>query len=146
LKANVTESYTTIHQQHRNLQTDEELDFDCETALEILLDFNSDLNLGCTCGEDGKLTYECEQLQSECSLCDIIQDQQACFVFAAEESTAASSADVEAKCYYTYESGPFAGTTNCAIDDFVDSTCTITIDGETFNSCAVVACSATDGT
>jgi hypothetical protein len=145
-KANVTESYTTIHQQHRNLQMEEdpEPEFDCETALEILLGFNSDLNLGCTCGEDGKLTYECELLQSECSLCDIIQNEQACFVFAEAESTARSSRFVEAKCY-TYETGPFAGTTNCAIDNFADASCTILIDGERCNSCKVIACSATDG-
>jgi hypothetical protein len=56
-----------------------------------------------------------------------------------------SSADVEAKCY-TYESGPFVGTTNCAIDNFTDGTCTITIGGAEFNSCTFISCDATDST
>jgi hypothetical protein len=63
-------------------------------------------------------------------------------VFVAEESTAASSADVE-ECY-TYESGPFVGTINCAIDNFASDTCTLTIDGVECNSCAIATYSATD--
>jgi hypothetical protein len=142
IKSNMTEHFVNIHQEPRRLQTDEEVEFDSETKLEILLGFNSDLNWGCKCGEDGKLAFECEELQSECILCDTIQGQQVCYMFAEAESTARSSADVEAKCY-TYESGPFVGTTNCAIDDFADNTCTIMINGEECNSCAIVDCSAT---
>jgi hypothetical protein len=145
MKSNITEHFINIHQDPRRLQTDDEVEsFDCETKLEILLGFNSDLNWGCACGDDGNLTVECEDFQSECSLCDTILGEQVCYKFAEAESTARSSADVEAKCY-TYESGPFAGTTNCAIDDYADFTCTIMIDGEKCNSCAIVDCRATDG-
>jgi hypothetical protein len=144
MKSNITEHLIAIQEDSRRLQTDDEVEFDCETKLEILLGFSSDLDWGCACGDDGNLTDECEDFQSECSLCDTIQGEQVCYKFAEAESTARSSSDVEAKCY-TYESGPFVGTTNCAIDDYADFTCTIMIDGEKCNSCAIVDCRATDG-
>jgi hypothetical protein len=125
----------------RNLQTDDELATQlCEAFLEIILGPNS----GCTCAADGELSSDCEDLLSQCSPCDTIQDQQTCFVFAAEETAAATTADIEADCY-TYESGPF-GNTICTLDNFADDTCAITIDGIKCNSCAIIACSATDGT
>jgi hypothetical protein len=60
----MTEHFVNTQQEPRRLQTDEEVEFDCETKLEILLGFNLDLHWGCTCGEDGKLTFECEGFQS----------------------------------------------------------------------------------
>jgi hypothetical protein len=63
-----------------------------------------------------------------------------------QESTAAITADLEA----TYASPtnlapPFAGITNCAINNFADGTCTITTDGAECNSCTLITCDATDG-
>jgi hypothetical protein len=125
----------------RTLQTDDELALQlCETFLEILLGPNS----GCTCAEDGELTSDCEDFLSQCDICDTIQGERTCLAFAEEESTAASTSDIVADCF-AYESGPFANTI-CTLDNFVESTCTITIDGKECNSCAIVACSATDGT
>lgn len=69
-----TENSINIHQHPRKLQTEEELEFDCETALKFLLGPNSDPNLACTCDENGELTSECKQFQSEFSLCDTIQE------------------------------------------------------------------------
>jgi hypothetical protein len=125
----------------RSLQTEDELALQlCEAFLEILLGPNS----GCKCAEDGELTSDCEDFLSQCDICDTIQGERICLAFAEEESSAASTADILADCY-TYESGPFDNTI-CTLDNFVESTCTITIDGTECNSCAIVACSATDGT
>lgn len=143
LKASVTESSFNVHQQQRRLQADwEEGDGAlklCEAFIEALIGPNS----GCKCDEEGDPTLECQEYLSECNVCDTIQDQRSCLVFAAEETSAAISEDIEADCY-SYTLGPFDNTI-CMIDNVVESTCTITIDGEKCNSCEIVVCRARDG-
>jgi hypothetical protein len=143
LKSPVTENSSNVRQQLRSLQTDGGLGVGlCEAFIEILLGPDS----GCLCGDDGEVTSECEEFLSGCDICDTLQGEEACLAFDDAKSTAASSvdADVEAYCE-TYESGPFVGSTQCAIDNLADNTCTITIDGAECNSCSIVTCSFTDG-
>jgi hypothetical protein len=124
----------------RSLQTDDELALQlCETFLEILLGPNS----GCTCAVDGEVSSDCEDLLAQCNICDTVQGQKTCLEFAEEESITASTAEILADCF-TYESGPFDNTI-CTLDNVVDGTCAITIDGTECSSCAIVTCSATDG-
>jgi hypothetical protein len=47
LNSNVRENSINVHQQPRNVHTEKELEFDCETALEILLGFNPDPASSC---------------------------------------------------------------------------------------------------
>jgi hypothetical protein len=140
LKSPMPESSINAHQQRRSLQTDGDLAKElCEAFLELLLGSN----VGCTCDENGEPSSDCEELVSECNICDNIQGQRSCLAFAAEETAEASSADVEADCF-TYVSGPFDNTI-CSNDNIADDTCNITIDGVECNSCEYVTCSATDG-
>jgi hypothetical protein len=131
-----------VPQQPRSLQTDGQLEV-CNAFLEILFGPNS----GCECGDDGEVdltSSECAAFIAGCSPCDTVQGQRACYTLDAEESAASSSVDALANCY-TFDSGPFVGITNCVINNFADGTCTITTDGTECNSCAVIACNATDG-
>jgi hypothetical protein len=143
LKAPVTESSVSVHQQRRRLQADWEQGDGalklCEAFIEALIGPNS----GCKCDEEGDPTSECQEYLSECNVCDTIQGQRTCLVFAAEETSAAISEENDADCY-SYNLGPFDNTI-CTIDNVVENTCTVTIDGEECNSCAIVACGATDG-
>jgi hypothetical protein len=144
LKSPVTESSSNVNQQRRGLQADWEQDDGalklCEAFIEALLGPKS----GCNCDEDGDPTSECRKFLSECNVCDTIQGQRSCLVFAAEETSAAMiSENVEADCY-SYNLGPFDNTI-CMIDNLVENTCTVTIDGVECKSCEIVACRSTDG-
>jgi hypothetical protein len=129
----------------RSLQTDDELAMAlCEAFIEIILG-SSASNSGCTCDADGELTSDCEDFLSQCNICDIVDGVLTCIGFAQEETAAAETTeDIVADCF-TYSSGPFDNTI-CTIDNFADDTCAVTIDGMECNSCAIIACSATDGT
>jgi hypothetical protein len=144
LKSPVTETPSNVHQQRRGLQADWEQGDGalklCEAFIEALIGPNS----GCMCDEDGDPTSDCREYLSECNVCDTIQSQRSCLVFAAQETKAAISEDVEADCY-SYNRGPFDNTI-CMIDNIVESTCTVTIDGAECKSCEIVVCKSTDGT
>jgi hypothetical protein len=144
LKSPVPESSINVHQQRRSLQTDVDLALEelCEAIIELFYGPDS----SCTCQDNGEPASDCDEFQFDqfdCKVCDNIQGQRACLAVAADETVDASSADVEAACF-TYESGPFDNTI-CTLDNIADDTCTFTIDGVECNSCARVACSATDG-
>jgi hypothetical protein len=139
----LTETSSNVRQQRRGLQADWEQGDGalrlCEAFIEALIGPNS----GCKCDEAGDPSSECQEYLSKCNVCDTIQSQRSCLVFAAEETSAAISEDVEADCY-SYNLGPFDNTI-CMIDNIVESTCTVTIDGAECKSCEIVACSSTDG-
>lgn len=140
LKSPVPESAINVHQQRRSLQTDGNLAFElCVAFIEILVGPDSP----CTCDQDGEPTSDCEKFLLGCNICDNIQGQKTCLSYDIEETVEASAADVIADCY-TFVSGAF-GNTICTLDNTTDDTCAFTIDGEECNSCARVACSATDG-
>jgi hypothetical protein len=98
---------------------------------------------GCVCEFDG------EDFQPNCDdcvfkACDTLQGEEACFLIdddAQLEAEARDGVNSVAGCL-TYESGPFADSTLCLIEDFTtdSNTCTITIDGKECNSCTVIAC------
>jgi hypothetical protein len=128
------------HLQRRSLQTDGDLEnvaLDlCEAFLSILLGPDSD----CTCAADGVPTSECDTYISEnCKICDTLQGEEACILFGQAETTAVNATDGSVDCF-SYESGPFVGTTICEIEDVTNNTCAITIDGEECSSCTVIAC------
>jgi hypothetical protein len=100
---------------------------------------NNDRFQDLTCGDGGGVDLGTDECVFKS--CDTLQGVEAC-LFDDED------AQLEAGAYYcfTYESGPFADSTICLIDDFFDiNTCTITIDGNECNSCNVVTCSDMDG-
>jgi hypothetical protein len=55
-----------------------------------------------------------------------------------------AGADSFVQCF-TYESGPFADSTICEIENYNDNTCTISIDGVECDSCAVITCNSVGG-
>ena len=134
-----------FHQQRRSLQEDSEIDAAslaiCELFLEALLGPDS----GCSC-IDEESSPECDAfgddyISANCVLCDTIQSEEACVVVD-EGATLAATPDmgsVFADCL-TYSSGPFADDTLCAIENFVDNTCAITINETECTSCSVVLC------
>jgi hypothetical protein len=131
----------------RNLQLDDdELAMAlCEAFIEILLGASASSS-GCTCAADGEVSSDCEAFLSQCDICDtIVNGVTTCIGYAEEETAAAETTeDILADCF-TYTSGPFDNTI-CTIDNLADDTCAVTIDGMECNSCAIVACSAEDGT
>jgi hypothetical protein len=103
---------------------------ECEVGIEFVLGPNS----GCTCTEEEPST-ECTDFVSEnCNFCDTLLGEQACFSF--PEITFDDVGFTEC---ITYESGPFNNTI-CKTDNFIESTCAITIDGEECSSCRVIDC------
>jgi hypothetical protein len=128
-------------QSHRDLQlTDAELEAAglalCEAFLVALLGPNS----GCTCTDD-EPSMECSDfVSSNCLFCDTLQFEEACLFLDEEAQLAATSGTDSFVDCLTYESGPFTDKTICGIENFVDNTCAITIDGEECTSCTVVAC------
>jgi hypothetical protein len=102
---------------------------------------------GCVCEFDGEdFLPNCDDCVFKS--CDTLRGEEACLLVdedAQFEAEARNGVGGIADCF-TYESGPFADSTICLIEDFSDSnTCTITIDGKECNSCVVVTCSDTDG-
>jgi hypothetical protein len=122
-----------VDQQDRSLQTDGGL---CEVFLTILLGPDSD----CTCNADGEPTSECDTYISEnCKICDTLQGEEVCILFDQGEAIAVNAIDESVECF-TYESGPFVGTTICEIENVTSSTCAITINREECSYCTVIAC------
>jgi hypothetical protein len=118
---------------------------DADTSLvelevcQAFLDATFGIDSGCLCEfENETLIPSCEcVLQS----CDTLQGEEACLSIDLDAELVATTGldDGFANCL-TYDSGPFADTTICLIEDLADSTCTITIDGMECNSCTVIAC------
>jgi hypothetical protein len=114
----------------------------CQT----IVDGEFGVDSGCVCEFDGEdFVPICDCVFKAC---DTVQGVEACVLVdedAQLEAEARIGVDGIADCF-TYESGPFADSTICLIEDFADSNaCTITIDGKECNSCGVVTCSDTDG-
>jgi hypothetical protein len=122
-----------VHQERRSLQTAKD---ECQVFFGDLVG-----DVGCTCKDDGSdATEECYEILAFCAICDTLEGERACFAVDYELSDTASSDDVDAECS-TYTSGKFDNTI-CTIENLVDDTCTITIDGTECNSCVVVACTS----
>jgi hypothetical protein len=115
--------------QHRGLQDDGLAA--CEAGLEFVLGPNS----GCNCVDEFD-SAECTSfIADNCNFCDILQGEDACISFSPVELDAAGYSVC-----ITYESGPFDNAV-CETENFIDNTCTITIDGTECSSCTVVECS-----
>jgi hypothetical protein len=129
-----------MHQQRRNLQTEDELGQAlCEVFLEALYGPNS----GCTCSEELP-SQECFDFITEnCKSCDTLQGEEACTIFDEEAVGRALVASPATNVYVdcmTYKSGPFADDTICGVENLEDNTCTFTINETECNSCTVVDC------
>ena len=122
-----------VDPQRRSLQMDGGL---CEVFITILLGPDSD----CTCTADGEPTSDCDTYISEnCKICDTLQGEEVCILFDQGETTTVDATDESVKCF-SYQSGPFVGTTICEIENVTNNTCAITINGEECSSCTVIAC------
>jgi hypothetical protein len=97
---------------------------------------------GCVCEFDG------EEFQPNCDscvfkACDTLQGEEACVsVDEAAQLVAEARIGVDgiADCFI-YESGPFADSAICLIENVTINTCAITLNGKECNSCDVVTCS-----
>jgi hypothetical protein len=101
----------------------------CEAFLTLLVGPDS----GCTCAEEEPST-ECIDYLATCNFCDTLQGEDACISISLTEDTSS----VVSGCI-TYESGPFDNVI-CETENFIDNTCTITIDGTECSSCTVIDC------
>jgi hypothetical protein len=101
----------------------------CEAFLALLVGPDS----GCTCTEEEPST-ECTDYLATCNFCDTLQGEDACISISLTEDTSS----VYSGCI-TYESGPFDNVI-CETENFIESTCTITIDGTECSSCTVIDC------
>jgi hypothetical protein len=88
---------------------------------------------GCTCTEEEPST-ECTDYLATCNFCDTLQGKDACLSISLIEDTSS----VYRGCI-TYESGPFDNVI-CETENFINNTCTITIDGTECSSCTVIDC------
>jgi hypothetical protein len=77
---------------------------------------------------------ECIDYLATCNFCDTLQGEDACISIPLIEDTFS----VYSGCI-AYESGPFDNVI-CDSENFIDNTCTITIDGTECSSCTVIDC------
>jgi hypothetical protein len=120
-----------VHPQHRGLQPDLTVPIVCNAFVPLL----DGLNTGCSCTDGEQALTECSAfILDNCNLYDIVQGEEASISF----STVTLTTDSYSRCR-TYTSGPFDNTI-CTINNLIDDTCIITIEGLECSSCSLVDC------
>jgi hypothetical protein len=119
-----------VHEQNRGLQ---DLDLTDPAVCEAFLTLFVGPDSGCPCTEEEPST-ECIDYLATCNFCDTLQGEDACISISFTEDTSS----VYSGCI-TYESGPFDNII-CETENFIDNTCTYTIDGTECSSCTVIDC------
>jgi hypothetical protein len=116
----------------------------CEATLDIFLGTAT----GCTCvltADGTDYEADCDDIFDgidgifeDCVLCEPLQGQETCLIFDFEAALAAETSETEANCV-TYTSGVFDNTI-CQVNNQVDGSCAITVDGVECNACTVIIC------